>query len=520
MMLNWIISSSLLIVAVIILRFALRGRMSPVVGYLLWGLVLVRLLVPFSIMHVPYSAASLVESTQLSQDLERLEQVTSVEHKSDGEIIGYVKGFFNLDGTPATDAYTQIAENADAEEFARWQRSSNVKNFAENILLPIWLVGIGLVAAWFAVVNALFTRRLRRTRQRLEVDCPRPVYISTAVETPCLHGLFSPAIYVTPAVATEETALRHVLSHELSHYRHRDHIWGIFRAAALALHWYNPLVWYAATLSRRDGELCCDESAIEVLGEEQRMDYGRTLIALSCRRGGQDLLLNATTMVGGKATLRERVKVIAKKPQTKAAAVFLVAVIAIFAAVFAFAGSLPIGESYMRSSSIGTGAPAWRFHLEEDITAVYIRHSYYKDGEFLTYSESREDADRLLSLSFMPSWENVSERKLRLEEHVTYKPSFLQFASTYSFGTKQEGIWTMLLNTHFPNVDSNYGWSWLQTREPISIKKGETVILMNIAFGDAVVFGLSEGLGTNPELIPALMKEDTGYRIIFEAYFE
>ena len=78
----------------------------------------------------------------------------------------------------------------------------------------------------------------------------------------------------------------------------------------------------------------------------------------------------------------------------------------------------------------------------------------------------------------------------------------------------------MSLNTHFPNVDSEYGWSWLQTREPISIKKGDTVILMNIAFGDATIFGLSEGLGTNPELISALMKEDTGYRIIIVAYFE
>jgi len=75
MMLNWIISSSLLIVAVIVLRFALRGKVSPAIGYALWLVVLVRLLVPGSVMHIPFSAATVVENTQLSQDLERLEYV-------------------------------------------------------------------------------------------------------------------------------------------------------------------------------------------------------------------------------------------------------------------------------------------------------------------------------------------------------------------------------------------------------------------------------------------------------------
>ena len=47
--------------------------------------------------------------------------------------------------------------------------------------------------------------------------------------------------------------LRHVLAHELTHYAHKDHIWSLLRCLALALHWYNPLVWLAAALSKRDG---------------------------------------------------------------------------------------------------------------------------------------------------------------------------------------------------------------------------------------------------------------------------
>ena len=120
----------------------------------------------------------------------------------DGSVLGIMHdAVFNTEIGGWKDSHTIVDYSADEEEFSRWQRSSNVKNFGKNILRPAWIAGIVLVAVWFAGVNVVFTRRLRRSRQRLEVDCPRPVYVSDAVETPCLHGLIAPAVYVTPAVA-------------------------------------------------------------------------------------------------------------------------------------------------------------------------------------------------------------------------------------------------------------------------------------------------------------------------------
>ena len=135
MMLNWIISSSLLIVAVIVLRFALRGKVSPAIGYALWLVVLVRLLVPGSVMHIPFSAATVVENTQLSQDLERLEYVDAVEHADDGSVLGIMHDYvYNMEIHDWADTHTIVDYSADEEEFSRWQRSSNVKNFGKNIL--------------------------------------------------------------------------------------------------------------------------------------------------------------------------------------------------------------------------------------------------------------------------------------------------------------------------------------------------------------------------------------------------
>ena len=482
-MLNWIISSSLLIVAVIALRFALRGKVSPAIGYALWLVVLVRLLVPGSVMHIPFSAATVVENTQLSQDLERLEYVDAVEHADDGSVLGIMHDYvYNMEIHDWADTHTIVDYSADEEEFSRWQRSSNVKNFGKNILRPAWIAGIILVAVWFVGVNVVFTRRLRRSRQRLEVDCPRPVYVSHVVETPCLHGLVAPAIYVTPAVAADEVALRHVLSHELSHYRHGDHIWGIFRAAALALHWYNPLVWWAAALSRRDAELSCDEAAIACLGEGQRTDYGRTLIGLSCRGGGRDLLLNATTMTGSKRGLRERIVLIAEKPQTKAAAVFFAAVILIFAAVFTFAGSVP-GSSYIRASSATPANEDFRLRYDKTITTVRLVCDVYQDGELLQVE------DRIFSSSAV--------------EHIHIEPR-QKDSGTYDYdivvtidgsGGKQEVVFDITTGYTF----KNYGWSTPRMSQPVNITTDDDVMLMILrAGGDSLSIIGGEELPVEP----------------------
>lgn len=128
--------------------------------------------------------------------------------------------------------------------------------------------------------------------------------------------------------------LRHVLAHELTHFRHLDHIWNLLRCAALIVHWWNPLVWLAAWLSSRDEELACDEGALKLLGDGERAAYGRTLLALSTEKSGAAGLWNcATPMAGDKRSLRERVLRIAHAPRRAVwAAVLAVALLALASA--------------------------------------------------------------------------------------------------------------------------------------------------------------------------------------------
>ena len=194
---------------------------------------------------------------------------------------------------------------------------------------------------FFVFNNLRFGAKLRRSKRELDIPSSLiPVYASDAVETPCLFGFFRPAIYLTTACTDSELTLRHVLAHETTHYRHGDNLWSALRCLCLALHWYNPLVWWAAVLSKRDAELACDEGAIKQLGENERAPYGRTLIGLTCTHGDfGSIALTATTMTGSKKSLKERINLIANQRHMGVLSFWAVILVAAIAVGCTFSGA-------------------------------------------------------------------------------------------------------------------------------------------------------------------------------------
>lgn len=323
-MIEWTVTSSVLILVVLALRSLLMGRISLRLQYGLWVLVLLRLLVPVSLGATAVSVLNITDSARLPDP-----------------VVGYVGGHTIQSSISEPDpSLSQEEWQAQYEQNqAQWQTELD-DDRAENgtaislgtVFLGLWAAVAVAVGLWLLWVNIRFARALRRSRVPLAVEgCPRPVYVTGAVQTPCLFGLLRPSIYVTEEAAADETVLRHSLAHELTHYRHRDHIWAALRGLCLALHWYNPLVWLAAALSRRDGELCCDEATVKRLGEGERAAYGRTLLAVTCQ-GRANPMLTATSMTGSGKGIRERIRLLARQPKTAAytmVAVMLIAVIAV-----------------------------------------------------------------------------------------------------------------------------------------------------------------------------------------------
>lgn len=306
-MAEWILTSSLLIVIVLAVRALFRGRMGLRLRYTLWLLVLLRLLVPGTVFQTGLSVLNYVP----------LPQTAAVQAlpPQDG-------------GSPSAPEAEPMPVRPEGEAEPRPSGPAAAPDSApaggadwRGVLTAVWQGGAGVLAAALLVCNLRFYLRLRRMRRAHPIPgVAVPVYVARGLPSPCLYGFPRPAVYLTPAAAGEPELLGHVLRHELTHRRHGDHIWAVLRAAALALHWYNPLVWLAAVLSRRDGELACDEGALQGADDRERAAYGRTLIRLvTARPSAGELLCCATTMTAGSSSLKERIAMIARKPRTLAA---------------------------------------------------------------------------------------------------------------------------------------------------------------------------------------------------------
>ncbi len=348
-MTEWILSSSILILVVICLRTVLKGKISLRLQYALWGLVLLRLLIPVSFGSTPFSVANLTEEPVREPQLS-VQAHTSPAQPSQTihEMMGEDVQVFHEQANPV-------------EHQAGTTRNDSVT--LEAALPFLWAIGFASVAGVFLVSNGRFKRKIMDSRYPLDIrKNGLEVYATAEIDTPCLFGLKHPAIYVTYPVADDETLLRHTLEHEATHYHHGDHFWAVLRCLCLAIHWYNPLVWWAAFLSRQDGELACDEATIRRLGEEERAEYGRTLIGMTCQKKA-NVLITATTMNSGKSSLRERILLIAKKP--KMAVYTLIAVVLIAA--------IAVGCTFTGPKEDQTENP---YRLEESI----IDYCYEQDG--------------------------------------------------------------------------------------------------------------------------------------------
>lgn len=350
-MLEWIISSSVLIAVIIALRFVLKGKISPRLQYALWVLVLIRLLLPFSIGSSSLSVMNQVENSSAYQEITAPDNSTVtvitpgntlpgqiLDENAPPPLSGTQTPAVTVPGTTPSAGQTAPEQPTapPAQEVPAPQVDESIDIWA--VLRRVWLGGSIFLGAWFALTNLRFSLRLKRSRKTYGSERKLPVYVCGAVDTPCLFGFVRPAVYLTEDVASDERTTRHALEHELTHFYHKDHIWAVLRCVCLAVHWFNPLVWYAAFLSRNDAELACDESTIRRLGESERAEYGRTLLRLTCEKRTA-ILHTATTMTGSGRSIKERIALIVKKPKMAVYTLIAVLLIAAIAIACTFTGA-------------------------------------------------------------------------------------------------------------------------------------------------------------------------------------
>lgn len=295
---NLSISASWLILTALVLRFVLKKAPKWVMP-LLWGVVALRLVCPFSIE----SALSLIPSAETIPS----EIVTETR-----EPVLYEQATLDIVTNPTLPSAAEVPVGV--------SRQQAQVDF--NIYSVLWLAGMAAL-----LVHALVSAGKLKRKLATAILLRDNIYESEFVDSPFVFGVVKPNIYL-PMHMDEGTAA-HVIAHERAHLARRDHWWKVLGYLVLALHWFNPLVWVAYILFCRDIELACDEKVVKGLDGAARADYSQALLSCAAPKRA----VAACPLAFGEGNIKTRVKSALhyKKPAfwVAAAAVLAVVIVAV-----------------------------------------------------------------------------------------------------------------------------------------------------------------------------------------------
>ena len=298
-------SGAVFITAVVMIRAAAINKLPKKTFLVLWELVMVRLLIPFSIPSV-FSVYTLVTHGLSSA---ALPEVTT------GYNMPVVEGVFAATGgveQPPADILSSV-----------------------SLWFIVWCAGM-IPAALFFVISYL--RCLMEFRTALPVrshyvekwleqqTLKRPVLVrqSDRISTPLTYGIFRPVILMPKKTDWKnEKQLQYILTHEYVHIYRYDTVTKLLAACALCVHWFNPFVWVMYRLFNRDIELACDESVIRQFGEKSKSAYSLMLINMEAAKSGLLPFCNNFS----KNAVEERITAIMKMKKTSLFAICIAAML-------------------------------------------------------------------------------------------------------------------------------------------------------------------------------------------------
>ncbi|MDP4097188.1 M56 family metallopeptidase [Paenibacillus sp. P96] len=260
------LSASMLIVAVMVIRWLALHLFPKSFFLMLWGIALCRLLFPWSIPVPSWLGIHSLSDTWIGRITGGSQSIEAAKHTYEPGSVAAV-----LAVTPDRIAAVSVQE----------------------VLTVIWIAGMAGFILWFGIAFYRSYRQLsmalpynnsfvERWLQEQKLRRPLQIVVSDRITTPLAYGIFKPKIILPKSLAVkDEQELSFILMHELTHIRRLDTLWKMVLLAALCVHWFNPLAWLLYKLMSRDIELACDEKVIRIFGEQAKPNYAMSLIAMA-----------------------------------------------------------------------------------------------------------------------------------------------------------------------------------------------------------------------------------------------
>ena len=467
---NMSISAGWIVLAVLLLRFALK-KAPKWVNVLLWAIVAVRLICPFSIE----SALSLIPSTETISPGIMMEQTPAIQT-----------------GVPAINS---VVNPVIGQSFAPTPgASANPLQIWIPILAIIWAVGIAALLIYAAVSYWRLRRKVSEA-----VILRDNIFQSENVASPFVLGIIKPRIYLPYHI--EEQDLTHVVAHEQAHIKRRDHWWKPLGFLLLTIHWFNPLMWLAYVLLCRDIELACDEKVIKDLGNEQRANYTQALVSCSVNRR----MIAACPLAFGEVGVKDRVKSVMnyKKPAFWIVVVAIIACIVV-AVCFLTNPAKPQDSLKLidRDTPAGANEVIYSANFDNQVHSGWIYAEQWSNGECVRSS---------------PVLLTKDVEKIYLRTDVR-KEAGASVGVDVQIDTYGSGG-SLITYFAYPEANAFLGWSFTarELNESVAVEPQKDIILAAMAFdaGNGIRAFDCQSLEIEPERL-----ENADYMIVIRACFE
>lgn len=477
---NMSLTASVAIVLVILLRLLLK-KAPKVISYALWGVVLFRLLCPVSIGS-NFSVYNLFDAPAQESGT-----ITSVIEYVPSNIVHTEYPSVALPVPGISDVINEALPQG------REQLVADPLEAPMSIATYVWMIGVlGMVI--YSIVSYV------RLRRKLSVVVPLRdnIFIADDIKSPFVVGLFRPKIYLPCNLGDREQ--EYIILHEQHHIKRLDHVMKALAFFALAIHWFNPLVWVAFILASKDMEMSCDEAVIRKIGGDVRADYSSSLLTLATGRR----IIAGTPLAFGEGDTKGRINNLSK---WKKPAVWVVAVAVLVSAIVAVCMlTNPVKpQDSLELTDRDTPAGANE--------AVYSASFGNQVHGGLIYAEQWSNGERVRSSPVMLT-QNVEKIGVRTDVRKEAGASVgvdVQI-DTYGLGG------SLITYFAFPEANAFLGWSFTarELNEPVTVTTQDDIILAAMAFdsGNGVRAFDCQTLESEPERL-----ENADYMIVIRACF-
>ncbi|MEH6934914.1 M56 family metallopeptidase [Bacillus sp. JJ783] len=344
---DWVIETSImasiLVGLILCVKILLRNKLTPRWQYMLWMILIVRLLLPWS-PDSSYSIYSLLSYSPGVSEVFQKNTTSAIPQESVSE------DKTNHTVTTKEDSYKSNSVNVVKESD---QTDSNKKKedttfSVYKVTLYIWIFGVVILAMITCIMNRRLFSYIKKQpnitdekivgifencKKSMAIKKKIPLRLAGKISSPTVFGFFRPRVLLSSRhmKVLNEQQLQYIFYHELSHMKRRDIAVNWVMYSLIILNWFNPILWYAYSCMREDQELACDAFALTFIESEEQIAYGHTIITLLEHYSSYYQAPNLANLSRNKRTLKRRILMIKKfqKKPYRWSALGIIAIVAV-----------------------------------------------------------------------------------------------------------------------------------------------------------------------------------------------